>query len=290
MTIRNIYFFVFLLAISCQTSKKTTYLKIPNQGIMPYFKYHSGFQPLVSIHRGGGDIDGFPENCLESFQYLSKKIPSIIECDIEMTKDSVLFMMHDNSLDRTTTGKGKIMEQNWENIKNIYLKDNFGKLTKFHPPLLSEILKWGKNKVYYTLDVKKNTPYKKVVEMVENQKAENYSIIITYDVKQALEVYQLNPNLLISVTIRDLNEYERYSKAGIPDKNMVAFIGTREPKKEFCDFLHQKQICTILGTLGNLDKMAQAKGEHHYSNWVKNGADILSTDRPFEAFQSIQHL
>ncbi len=288
MKLKYLSILAFSLLFACRTSQQTSYLKIPNNGIIPYFKYHPAFKPLISVHRGGGDMKGFPENCLESFQFLAKNMPAIIECDIEMSKDSVLLMMHDNSLDRTTTGKGKIIEQNWQDIKNVYLKDNFGNLTNFHPPLLSEILTWGKNKVFYTLDVKRNTPYRKVVEMVEKLNAENFAIIITYDVNQAAEVYRLNPNLLISVTIRDLKEYEKYTKAGIPDKNMIAFIGTREPNKEFCAFLHQKQICTILGTLGNLDKMAQAKGDYLYQNWVTNGADILSTDRPFEAFNALQ--
>ncbi|HEY1054024.1 MAG TPA: glycerophosphodiester phosphodiesterase family protein, partial [Emticicia sp.] len=221
-------------------------------------------------------------------EFLASKIPTIIECDIEITKDSVLMMMHDNSLDRTTTGKGKIIDQKWDEFKDVKLKDNAGTVTNFKVPTLEEVIKWGKNKVIYTLDVKRNTPYEKVVAMVQKLHAENYCVIITYDVNQAKKVYELDPNLMISVTIRDLKEYERHQQAGIPDKNMVAFIGTREPNKEFNEFLHKKGICTILGTLGNLDKMAIAKGDHIYKGFVNNGADILSTDRMIEAYEAIK--
>ncbi len=69
---------------------------------------------------------------------------------------------------------------------------------------------------------------------------------------------------------------------------MVAFIGTREPNKELIDFLHQKKILTILGTLGNLDKKAAANSEKPYKEWKSLGVDIFSTDRPLEAYEAIK--
>ncbi len=283
-----LYSILLVLVVACRPVPQKSFIPVPRQGLVKFLKYSPGFKPMISSHRGGGDIPGYPENCLESFEFLASKIPNIIECDIEITKDSVLMMMHDNSLDRTTTGKGKIIAQNWDEMKDIRLKDNTGTLTTFKIPTLEEVIKWGKNKVIYTLDVKRNTPYEKVVAMVKKLHAEDYCVIITYDVNQAKKVYELDPNLMISVTIRDLKEYERHQQAGIPDKNMVAFIGTKEPNKEFNDFLHKKGICTILGTLGNLDKMAIAKGDHLYRGFVNNGADILSTDRMIEAYEAIK--
>jgi glycerophosphoryl diester phosphodiesterase len=283
-----LYSILLILLVGCRPVPQKSYIPVPKQGLVKFLKYSPGFKPMISSHRGGGDIPGYPENCIESFEFLASKIPTIIECDIEITKDSVLMMMHDNSLDRTTTGKGKIIAQNWDEIKDLKLKDNAGTLTTFKIPKLEEVIKWGKNKVIFGLDVKRNTPYKKVVAMVKSLHAQDYCMIIVYDEKQAKKVYDLDPNLMISVTVRDLKEYERHKSAGIPDKNMVAFIGTREPNKEFNDFLHKKGICTILGTLGNLDKMALAKGDHLYKGFVNNGADILSTDRMFEAYEVIK--
>lgn len=288
MKMKFVYAFLLLVVVACKPVPQKSYIPVPRQGLGQFLKYSPGFKPMISSHRGGGDIPGYPENCIESFEYLASKIPTIIECDIEITKDSVLMMMHDNTLDRTTTGKGKIIDQTWDEMKDVKLKDNAGTLTTFKIPTLEEVIKWGKNKVIYTLDVKRNTPYEKVVDMVKKLHAENYCVIITYDVNQAKKVYQLDPDLMISVTIRDLKEYERHQQAGIPDKNMVAFIGTREPNKAFNDFLHQKGICTILGTLGNLDKMAVAKGDYIYKGFVNNGADILSTDRMIEAYDAIR--
>jgi glycerophosphoryl diester phosphodiesterase len=276
---------VFVIACSPKAIIKN---KLAANDIFDFFRYKEGRKANISAHRGGGDYAGYPENCVESFQYIANQIPVVIECDIELTKDSVLVLMHDNSLDRTTSGKGRLLNQNWLEIKDFTLKDNAGTATNFKIPTLDKALEWGRGKVIYTLDVKRNTPYHLVVEAVRKHKAQNYAVIITYDDKQVKTVYDLDPNLMISASIRDMKEYERLQKLGIPDRNLIAFVGTREPNKEFCDFLHQKQICTILGTLGNLDKMAVAKGDDLYKKWVNLGADVLSSDRPIEAYKAIQ--
>ena len=76
----------------------------------------------------------------------------------------------------------------------------------------------------------------------------------------------------------------------IPDRNMVAFIGTREPKKELIDFLHHKGIKCILGVLGNLDKKAAVRGNELYLEYINQGVDILATDRPEAVFEIINKL
>ncbi len=248
-----------------------------------FLQYRSDKPPLISAHRGGGTYPGYPENCLESFGYLARQMPIVIECDISITRDSVLIMMHDDTYERTTTGTGKVGGQSWAYARSLFLEDHQGIATRYRIPTLEEVLKWGNGKVLYTLDVKPNVPFKWVVEAVEKARAENYATIITYNATQAELVHRLNRRLMISVTIRNREEYERLHVAGIPDNRMIAFVGTREPSADLYEFLHKKKIMTILGTLGNLDGMAEARGDATYRRFVDNGADILSTDRPLEA-------
>lgn len=266
--------------LGCGPSK--TYLRVPKNGLAEFLKPEAGKPTLISAHRGGGDYPGYPENCIESFAYLANKAAMIIECDIGLTKDSVLVMLHDDILDRTTTGKGKLNGVTYDYTQTLFLKDNAGTLTKFRMPTLEKVLRWGKGKVIYTLDVKRSVPFEKVVDMVHQTHTEDISVIITYNAQDAAKVHKLDPNLMISVTIRNEAEYQRHHELGIPDNRMVAFVGTREPSAEHYQFLHQKGISCILGTLGNLDKMAQAKGDKVYVNFAKNGADIMSTDRALE--------
>lgn len=258
------------------------------------FRYVAGQRPLISVHRGGGDLRGFPENCIESFDYVTGQIerpdaPAVIECDIDLTKDSVLVMMHDATLDRTTTGTGKLIERTYAEVQQVKLEDNQGNPTAFCVPTLEETLNWGRKRgAMFTLDVKRNVSFAKVVEHVRKTKTENNVAIITYNAKDAALVNRLAPELMISVTIRNEAEYNQLHELDIPDNRMVAFVGVKAPESALYTFLHAKGIATILGTLGNLDKQAAAKGDMLYKEWTTAGADMLSTDRPLEVVRALK--
>ncbi len=211
----------------------------------------------------------------------------MLECDISLTKDSALFILHDNSLDRTTTCSGPIQDWTSKQLKACRLEDDFGKRTTEKIPSLKEVLKWAKGKAILSLDVKRGVPFEKVVEMVEKTGMEDYVVVITYNVKDALLVHQLNPRLMLSVSIRNAEEWSWYRESEIPFNRMVAFTGTVESPAGHYHSLHEQKIPVILGTLGNLDKQAEAKGPHMYREWVKNGVDILATDKPVEVRKAL---
>ena len=119
-------------------------------------------------------------------------------------------------------------------------------------------------------------------------KAEDISIIITYDVLQAKSAYTLAPELLISVSARNHNEFNRLMEAKIPMENMLAFTGTRLSDASLFKRLHAENIVCMLGTLGNLDKQTEAKGDILYNKWKNLGIDVLATDRPFAAYNAIK--
>ncbi|WP_025146689.1 glycerophosphodiester phosphodiesterase family protein [Pedobacter jeongneungensis] len=274
--------FVALLSFSSVYSQQYA-LKFKTLGeFQKFMQWTPSRYPLISCHRGG-PVAGFPENAIETFANSVKFHPTIIECDAALTKDSALVMMHDDRLERTSNGTGPIGEKTLAELKNVLLKDNAGTVTAFHIPTLDEVLKWGKDKVIFTLDVKRGVPYKKMIETVRRNKAEAYSIIITYSATQAAEVYRLAPDLMISASIRTIADLERLNQMGIPNNRIVAFVGTSAPEKTVYDYLHSKGIWCILGTMGNLDKSAKANGDSVYSNLVENGADILSSDRSMES-------
>jgi glycerophosphoryl diester phosphodiesterase len=277
------------LGFSLATCSPATYTKIPTGGGPAFFSYKPKNGPAkISAHRGGGDLKGYPENCIESFAYLAKKLPVIIECDIDLTKDSVMVMMHDATLDRTTTGTGKLIDKTYAELAQYRLEDNMGNATPYKIPTLEEVLSWGKGKVAFTLDVKRNVSFEKVVNMVRKTGMSDYAAVITYNAQDAAKLNKLDPNLMISVTIRNHDEYDRLHELGIPDNRMVAFVGVKEPEIELYQFLHQKGVACILGTLGNLDKQAAAKGDQVYKKFAENGADVMSTDRPLEVWQAVK--
>ena len=256
------------------------------EDLRQFLTYNEKRYPLVSAHRGG-PIDGYPENAIETFAYWTEKTPIIIECDVRMSKDSVLVMMHDETLDRTTNGEGKVISKTLSELKNLKLRDNNGKLTKFQIPTLDEVLQWGHGKAIFTLDVKQDVPYKLLSQAISRNHAHANSVVITYNAKQAKALYQTDPDVMISVSVKSQKDLNKLAEYGIPDNKLVAFVGTSQPKTELVELLHAHGIQVILGTIGNLDRQADSRGYQVYADFIENGADILSTDRPSEAQKAL---
>ncbi|MHA7130310.1 glycerophosphodiester phosphodiesterase family protein [Algoriphagus namhaensis] len=254
-----------------------------------FYSWTSDRIPMVSAHRGG-PYPGFPENAIETFENVLKYTPAIIELDVAMTQDSVLILMHDDELDRTTNGTGKVNEVTYEYIQGLRLEDENGDLTEFKVPTLEQALNWAKGKALLTVDIKRSVPFEKVVEEVRATESEAYAALISYAFPAAKKLHYLAPELMLSVTIRNEEEIKRFEETGIPWTRVIAFTGLSERPLEFNQALHQKGAFTILGVLGNLDRQAVAKGDEIYTSFVQQGADILATDRPIEASKAIQTL
>lgn len=252
-----------------------------------FLTYNENSYPLVSAHRGG-DLAGYPENAIETFEYWAKQFPLIIECDVRLSKDSVLVLMHDETLDRTTSGEGRIEKHTLEELKALRLKDSNSELTSYRIPTLEEALIWGKGNVLFTLDVKQDVPYHLLADIIQKVNAQAYSIVITYNSNQARAINRINPDLMLSVSVKSQKDIVKLAEAGIPDNKLVAFVGTSQPKPALIELLRAHGIKSILGTIGNLDKQAKSRGYQVYAEYVENGVDILSTDRPAEAQKALE--
>jgi len=270
---------IAIVSLACIAPKQHHYISFKtasefqaflNRKVAPY--------PLLSAHRGG-PMAGYPENAIETFENATTYQPVVIEFDVALSKDSALVIMHDDKLDRTSTGTGLVSSYTYNELQKLALKDDDGKVTSFKIPTLEEVLRWGKNKVLFTIDIKRGVPYEKIIAAVRKTKSETNSIIITYNANQAAKVHELAPDLMISATVKSAEDLERLNKMGVPNDKIIAFVGVSEPSQNLYQYLNDKGISTILGTMGNLDRSAKAnRNKQVYRDLVANGADILSTD------------
>ena len=75
------------------------------------------YRPLSVAHRGNSIA--YPENTLEAYRNAIALGVEMIECDVNITGDGTLVMMHDSTLDRTTTGTGRVSASTWEEIQQL---------------------------------------------------------------------------------------------------------------------------------------------------------------------------
>ena len=80
--------------------------------------YLSNNPKILNIaHRGGLGLS--PENTIASFQRAIKEGADILELDIRSTSDSILVLLHDETVNRTTNGKGRISELTLKEAKKL---------------------------------------------------------------------------------------------------------------------------------------------------------------------------
>src|SRR3989337_2736405 len=92
---------------------------------------------LFAAHRGGSLL--WPENSLLAFRNAVGLGADYLELDVHLSKDGEVVVIHDPTLDRTTTGQGPVRERTLAALKTLRLKDGAGGVTGEPVPALDEV-------------------------------------------------------------------------------------------------------------------------------------------------------
>jgi glycerophosphoryl diester phosphodiesterase len=93
---------------------------------------------LLAAHRGGARL--WPENSLLAFRNAIALGADFVEFDVHLSKDGQVVVIHDPTLERTTTGVGAVSDRTLAELKMLRLKDRDGKLTDETIPTLAELV------------------------------------------------------------------------------------------------------------------------------------------------------
>ncbi len=251
-----------------------------------YLDYGSEAGPLLSAHRGGPAL-GYPENALATFERSLRYAPVLIEADVRMSADSVLVLMHDETLERTTTGTGPVSEAPLAKLRRLRLVGPEGRVTPFRIPTLDETLAWAEERAVLTLDVKSGVPPERVVEAVRRLGAANRTVVITYTLDRLERYHRLAPELMLSASARTVAEVDALLASGVDPSRLIAFIGVGRVRPEIVERLHAAGVRAMLGTFGAIDERARHAGPVVYRALLERGIDLITTDLVPIAAQAI---
>jgi len=254
-----------------------------------FFAYTPGNQTIISGHRGGTK-KGFPENAIEAFENTLQYTQAFYEIDPRLTKDSIIVLMHDATLDRTTTGHGKVGDYTYAELKKLYLKDVDGKVTSYRIPTLAEAIEWARGKTILNLD-KKDVPLEMTAAIIKKHQAEAFVMVTVHNAEQAKYYYQQNKNQMFSAFVKTPKALISYEKAGIPHQQMMAYIGPdiKPENQELYKLLHAKGIRCMISAASTYDRLTSPEERAAaYQAIVKDGADVLESDLPIEVSEAIK--
>lgn len=245
---------------------------------------------LVSAHRGGPH-PGHPENALQTMAALLQEVPAIMEIDLAASADGVLYLMHDDTIERTTNGEGMADALSWAELSSLRLEDDAGAETPFAPTRFSDALAWADGRTLLQIDFKRSASYEDAAAEIKRQDAEDRVILIAYSLNAAKKLHRLLPHAMISLSLSSQSELNGAVAAGVPDERLVAFTGTEEPNARLYSVLEGQDVEAIFATLGDADsidaEIARSGAEERYAEIATAGADIIATDRPREAYAAL---
>lgn len=246
---------------------------------------------LVVSHRG--DWRYAPENSLAAIENAIKMGVDVVEIDIQKTKDGKLILMHDRTLDRTTTGKGKVSEWTLDSIKTLKLKNGIAIKTVHQIPTLEDALIASKGKIMLNLD-KAYPVFDEVYALLE--KTETIDHIIMKGTASAQKVKEqfgkyLDKVIYMPIVNLDKPDAQAVINDFIKELNPVAFellyVKDSNPlPKQLTETLKGKSLIwynTLWDTMagGHDDDMSLKDPDKGYGYLVNElNARILQTDRP----------
>jgi glycerophosphoryl diester phosphodiesterase len=151
---------------------------------------------LKIAHRGAKAYE--PENTLQAFQKALNLHADGIELDVHLSADGHIIVIHDETIDRTTNGKGLVNTFSLSELKSFLIDG------KYQIPTLNEVFDLVDKKCLINIELKGLGTAPKVVRLIEeyiSEKKWNYNnfIISSFEWNMLQETSSLNPNIPIGV-------------------------------------------------------------------------------------------
>ena len=144
-------FILLVAAAACGCSTPTTTpTGTRTERILSILHNPESDQVLVASHRG--DWRNYPENSLAAIESVIRMGVDIMELDLKLTRDSVLVLCHDHTINRTTNGKGRVCDITYDSIAKCVLKSGHGVKTAHKMPTLREALEVCKDRIVVNID------------------------------------------------------------------------------------------------------------------------------------------
>ncbi len=287
--------FVIGMALSLSMhvqAQKMNVLKIKDaKELRAFFKYTGKDVPFVSGHRGGIN-KGYPENSIEAFANTLRHTPAMFEIDPRLSKDGVPVLMHDATLERTTTGKGKVGDYTLAELKQLYLKDVDGNITQARIPTLEEAIRWAKGKTVLSLD-KKDVPFDTTLAIIKRNNAEGYVMVTVHSAKEAVYYHERNKDIFFEAFVKTQKALEEYEAAKVPFTHMMAYVGpdNKPELKPLYAELNKRGVMCFISTASSSDKLPDAaQRKKIFQDIIKDGASFIEADLSIEAAEAIKPL
>jgi glycerophosphoryl diester phosphodiesterase len=237
-------------------------------------------QTKIIAHRGFSGIA--PENTIIAFQKAIECGADFIELDVHKTKDDSIVVIHDATVDRTSSNgmKGSIAEMTFRDLSGVKAgySDRFGNEFESEKiPTLREVLELARGKIKVCVEIKVDGAEKEVLDIVNDLQSRDEVIIFSfkYDVLEKIRQMDKEIHLLYLETVAGKSTLE---SATLIDAFAIGVGPLTKVNKSFLKKAHDKGIEVWVWTINEEKKMKR---------FINIGIDGLITNYPDKALNII---
>lgn len=234
---------------------------------------------VVIGHRGASAY--FPENTISAFRAAYEMGAEMIELDILLSKDGVPVAIHDETLDRTTNGKGLVADYSLEELRKLDAGLWFGEEHAGEQiPTLEEVLEFAKGKIALNIEIKTEAVTdvlsggieEKALSLVKKYGMEDYVLFSSFDYRAISHLKQLDVDISAALLYEKSQSAGRTPSELIQDYEADAFnCSRRQFSKRWAQDTEEHNIPVFVYTVNN---------KRHMEKVIKQGASGIFSDKP----------
>lgn len=236
---------------------------------------------FFAAHRGGALL--WPENSLLAFRNATAMGADYLELDVHLTRDGEVVVIHDPTLDRTTTGAGPVRDRTLAELEPLRLKDRGGAVTEERIPTLDQVVALAvAAKRQMLLEIKLDAQRRhypgieeKVFAVLDRHRFVPFAVVMAFEAETWRRLRQLRPDARVGAlySARTLlagavePELQALRQAG------VAFVGLQQA-------LVNAQVATQVRLAGLTLGVWTVNERDAIERFIGQGVGVVITDRP----------
>lgn len=226
----------------------------------------------ITAHRGYSAVA--PENTIYAFEEAVGIGADYIELDVQLTADGQLVVFHDNTIDRTTDGKGELSKYTYEELQEFSAGSWFSKDGLFDDAkivLFSDVLECVGNDILLNIEIKNHGDIvrtaEKTVEVIEEYGIERSCYVTSFSYKALKTVKKLNPKIKTGL-IANIATSTSFSQLKYIDAVSLNYIFINQ---SVVNMAHQNGKRVFVWTVDNRSDI---------QHMIAMGVDNIITNRP----------
>jgi glycerophosphoryl diester phosphodiesterase len=154
---------------------------------------------LNIAHRGASGT--FPENTLSAFRAAIDAGADMCELDVQLTRDGAVVVIHDDTVERTTDGKGEVAKLSLEELKRLDAGAKFkgGAIKGERVPTLDEVFDVTSGKCGLNIELKAGGVENRVAQIMQARNGFGDSVVSSFDWEYLKNIQQLHFNIRIGL-------------------------------------------------------------------------------------------